>query len=509
MTRYALPSAGMAIVVLASLAVNDWCLGLLRRSAVIAGSLTAVAITASAWSMGSELISSLHTAAGRIYSTWLYGSLSFACFTVAGLVTILWKPPTRLRRRLLLSLAAGEALLLFAIPLFSGLRQTEIDTRPVAFLKSHLGLNRFFSLGPMSPNYSAFFAIPAINHISLPVDSAWVGYLRTQLDPALDATTFSGTWPPPLIARYEEVRRHVHALESLGVKYVVTPANSNPFVRKWSPSHVPTGNIPLNLEENQKIDGDLPISAANRGTVSELGILLGTYGGTATGDISVQLCQETKCVEGAGSLKGATDNQSFTIPLRNPLQVSSAAGLRYSIRYANGKHPVAIWVWPTQGTEPPLKSSFRDDLPYKPELTLGFETDSSGPQVVFHDRLADVYELRKPEPYFSLLSGKCEIQALSRDSARLSCSTDARLLRRELFYPGWHSIIDGGLKQAVKQEGIFQAISIPAGSHTVSFVYSPVNWTYALAIALFGSVLLIAIMLRVPNSWQFANRVRQ
>ena len=269
------------------------------------------------------------------------------------------------------------------------------------------------------------------------------------------------------------------------------------------------GTSLLTWKRISKIDGDLPISAANRGTVSELGILLGTYGGTATGDISVQLCQETKCVEGAGSLKGATDNQSFTIPLRNPLQVSSAAGLRYSIRYANGKHPVAIWVWPTQGTEPPLKSSFRDDLPYKPELTLGFETDSSGPQVVFHDRLADVYELRKPEPYFSLLSGKCEIQALSRDSARLSCSTDARLLRRELFYPGWHSIIDGGLKQAVKQEGIFQAISIPAGSHTVSFVYSPVNWTYALAIALFGSVLLIAIMLRVPNSWQFANRVRQ
>jgi hypothetical protein len=132
--------------------------------------------------------------------------------------------------RALAVLLVAEAMFFFAIPTLSSPRGGSVDMPAIAFLRENLGLQRFYTLGPIAPNYGAYFGIASINHNYLPVASRWADWFKAHLDPGNDnPVVFSG-------ARFDgdtnatlQLRAHLATYEWAGVKYVVAPGADNPF----------------------------------------------------------------------------------------------------------------------------------------------------------------------------------------------------------------------------------------------------------------------------------------
>jgi uncharacterized membrane protein YfhO len=55
----------------------------------------------------------------------------------------------------------------------------------------------------------------------------------------------------------------------------------------------------------------------------------------------------------------------------------------------------------------------------------------------------------------------------------VDCPVAASLLRREAYYPGWSAHIDGNTVAIERANKIFQSVSIPAGTHRITFRYRP------------------------------------
>jgi len=140
----------------------------------------------------------------------------------------------RARSRSRVALAAFlvfDSVLMFAIPTLSAPRSAVIDQEAIAFLQNNLGLQRFFTLGPIQANYGAYFGIASINHNYLPVSGRWTQWARSHLDAAADPIVFNGNFSrgADQPSQTAELRRNQAAYEWVGVKYVVSSAHENPF----------------------------------------------------------------------------------------------------------------------------------------------------------------------------------------------------------------------------------------------------------------------------------------
>jgi hypothetical protein len=136
-----------------------------------------------------------------------------------------------MRTSLVALLVAAEALVLFAIPEGSAPRHVQVDLAPVAFLQRHLGNSRFFTLGPLQPNYGSYFDIGSLNVNDIPIPEAFSQYVHARLDPVVRPHVFVGTYgggrptsaPPP----YEELLRHLAGYRAAAVDYVLVPASQS------------------------------------------------------------------------------------------------------------------------------------------------------------------------------------------------------------------------------------------------------------------------------------------
>jgi len=212
--RYAQPSWELACVILAARGLDQAPDASARRRSVAAGALLAVyAIVAAVW-LVREVWPSI-TAAGSL-RYWTSASILWAAVGVTGLLAYL----DRGRYRAAAILLAVEAAVMCAVPILSNTRSGRIDMQAVAFLRANLGLQRFFTFGPIQANYGAYFGIASINHNYLPVPESWVQHVHNHLDRKWsDFTVFNGdaSRNSP-----EEFRGRLRAYENLGVKYVVT-----------------------------------------------------------------------------------------------------------------------------------------------------------------------------------------------------------------------------------------------------------------------------------------------
>ena len=59
----------------------------------------------------------------------------------------------------------------------SARRNNQVDMQAMQFLHDHQGLSRNYTLGPLAPNYSAYFQVASINHNILPVPKLWAQYV--------------------------------------------------------------------------------------------------------------------------------------------------------------------------------------------------------------------------------------------------------------------------------------------------------------------------------------------
>ena len=228
--RYLNASWEFAMTVLAAFAIDDM-LGLPARAA-LTRMVLAVGIL-----FACVAIPFQQNAAGLVdkdtpesYSAWFATSIEIAALTIALLVVASFCKDA-VRRTIAIGIIVGVQIVgYYALPSLSYPRDGRIELGSVGYLRAHLGLQRFYSLGPLAPNYGSYYGAASINHNDLPIAKRWVDNVVSHLDPCINPIIFTGTLsvPTPSIpGRDVLLTRNVREFEKTGVKFVVTSPDSN------------------------------------------------------------------------------------------------------------------------------------------------------------------------------------------------------------------------------------------------------------------------------------------
>jgi len=218
--RYATPSVELSAIVLAAIGLD----GLVKREipwrrvlAVTAGALLVVgAATIGAVSLVHQIAEPSH----RIYAR-VSVILAVAVVLAGGLVAFVRS--SRARYVLASAIVCLEALVLFVPPELSAPRGIFIDMAPVTFLQSHLGLSRYFTLGPLDADYGSYYGIRQLNADDALISSAFARYVNTRLDPTAVPGNFNGAPTTPGQAPDLELDSHLDGYRDAGIRYVLTP----------------------------------------------------------------------------------------------------------------------------------------------------------------------------------------------------------------------------------------------------------------------------------------------
>jgi hypothetical protein len=219
--RFMNPSLSMAVVVLAAFGVRDVLERRLSRSQVLAASalVTVLAVVAAANAFDVDQ-------AVNGVSMWEYVSLAWAFGTIFVITALAICP--RLRRAAVVVVVATlpvEALVMFVIPELSAPRSGQVDLALVSFLKSHIGLDRFATLGPFAPNYGSYYGIASINANDLPLPKGFAKLVTTKLDRNANPVFFTGTTSnnPAGLTPEDAFDERATTYAALGVKYLLVP----------------------------------------------------------------------------------------------------------------------------------------------------------------------------------------------------------------------------------------------------------------------------------------------
>jgi hypothetical protein len=120
-----------------------------------------------------------------------------------------------------------------------------------------------------------------------------------------------------------------------------------------------------------------------------------------------------------------------------------------------------------------------------------------GVHAVFEDDIVTIYEMPKTKPFFSTASASCTVSSASDNQATVNCAKGATTLTRtELSMPGWHAYVNGHEVPITTVDSTYQQISVPAGTSSVTYSFTPPHEKYALLAAFLAALFLIASWLR-------------
>jgi hypothetical protein len=241
--RYAPPSWELALIILAAFGLDDFrnstpgrrrafgiTIGLLAIGVVLAWPQRAF------WERPQQFAPIMFLLLGLSVAWALFGLLA------AGLS---WKQLHGAQRRVALAgLLVFDAAVMFMVPQSTGVRGNQIDTPAIQFLRDHQGLSRTYTLGPIQPNYGAYFRVASIDHNVLPVPKLWADYVENSLLPGFSkinpSAGFSSVtfWPGvmPDGAGERALGQYLGNYLSLGVRYVVTKPGQSPMPTKFLPT---------------------------------------------------------------------------------------------------------------------------------------------------------------------------------------------------------------------------------------------------------------------------------
>ena len=482
--RYAPPSWEMALIILVSITINTIHRQKIRIFFPLLGVLAFLVVAVSvAWPWDS-IWNWAHAQAIKIallLGIAIFWAISGIFITTLALLRV---KKERLRWTLATILIFDSAIL-FMIPELSGVHPGEVDKSAIRFLHSNLGLQRFYTLGPIEPNYAAYFDIASINHNYLPIATNWATYVRKNIFPPLSKSSDVIFWAPWYggDTGVESFIDRVYNYERLGVHYVVINKGQSLL-----PSiSYPTGtgeNAPLALENGGAVTVKINASKdeKNNTSVTAVNVFQGNYGNTANGKLTVKACTSTdNCVMGSRPLSESQDNSPFSIPLAKPLQVKGGAPLTITFTHLDSTRPEAFWLWPQAPGHEQTVIGPQGPIPGK-AIQFSLETSDTalqGLRKVYSDALLDIWELPHPTPYYTVMHGDCQISNPTRDGLVAQCSTPATLLRRELYMPGWTASVNGVSTAVSARQKIFQTISLSAGKNVVRFRFAPPYVNYA------------------------------
>jgi hypothetical protein len=218
--RYGTGTLELPVILLAALGLDDVARAP-RYRRVLAGALALIGLVAAAALYARPVAHSLgttfeHRAFFRISVAW--GALSVAAAAAVALVR-----HARVRGVSLALLVAVETVALFAVPEFSAPRAASVDLSPVTYLRRHVGEGRFYTLGPIAPDYGSYFGLGSIAVDDFPPKDYAV-YVHKRLDPVVAFTGFRAKGRPSAL---QELMRHLDGYRSVGVRYVLTSAKQS------------------------------------------------------------------------------------------------------------------------------------------------------------------------------------------------------------------------------------------------------------------------------------------
>ena len=217
--RYATPALELAVIVLAAIGLDDLVANRIALRRVFAASAIALLVVAGAAIEAWPVVNRIADHASR---AWFWASVIWAVvlIEVGALAALL--PRIRARQLLVAGIVCVDALALFVVPQLSAPRSVSIDTAPAAFLQRHLGLSRFFTLGPITPNYGSYFSARELNATDYPIPSVFARYVTRSLDPTAGPNSFTGTELTAGQDPTKELESHLAGYRAASVRYIVT-----------------------------------------------------------------------------------------------------------------------------------------------------------------------------------------------------------------------------------------------------------------------------------------------
>ncbi len=233
--RYVGPSAEFAAVTLAAIALDQWRTAISRISLAIA--LIVFATLGAATLFLARVLLERDAASNPLGAFMASGSIAEAVVVVSALCVLLSRDSIRQTRLVVGFVSAIEALVVASPTVLSGTNDFQLNTAPVAFLQTHLGLSRFYAVGgSLLPNYGAYFGIGMANEFYVPLPKMWADYVSTLT--SLDTpTSFQGAGDTA--SRISDFTRHRAAFSAMSVEYLVLPGFGDPLAGRHDPQYEP------------------------------------------------------------------------------------------------------------------------------------------------------------------------------------------------------------------------------------------------------------------------------
>jgi hypothetical protein len=492
--RYLPQSWGFSLALLCAFALAEALV--LERAALAKRYALALALVLAALGAvlyhNRALVAQMRPAAGE----WLFGSLEFALAVLLALAVAAQLANARARAGLLIGALLVEAVAYFGLPMLSYPRGGTLDLAAIGFLQRNLGFQRFYTLGPIQPNYGSLYGIASINHIDLPVPNAWLDFIHTRLDPFADPINFTGSAPPPgpgVPSRAAALRAHVGGFEAAGVKYVVAPAGENPFIRGYETVVGKGAGTPTNVTRGVSVVATVGGKGIPDVPLRSVGVLQGNYGNSADGTLRVQVCNARRqCATGSRSLRESADNAYFNVPLAQPLRLG-ARPVTIAFSSSSDK-PEALWAYPAApGASDTLAVGGKPVPNAALRIRLVYATNEVLPRRVYEDGVMTIYELAHPRPYAE--APGCTLEIRSHTALEANCRARSELRRLELLAPGWSARVNGTATEVAPFDRTFQRVALPAGRSTIVFSFSPPGIAYGYAAFLAGALALAGLAL--------------
>jgi len=215
--RYIWPTAEFAVIVLAALGLHD----IIERADLRRLATWVTAAVAGLLVIGVLAVPSVAgpaTGSDRVVVIILV-CLPFVVLALIGGSLRFLKG--RVVMRIVIAALLCETMLFFAVPTFRSPSSINVADGSIGYLQANQGLNRFISLGVLTPNWGAQFSLYELNAVDLPIPSSFINYVHTSLAPSL-AVARKFTLPFTSTSQ-DDVAEHVANYEALGVAYILTP----------------------------------------------------------------------------------------------------------------------------------------------------------------------------------------------------------------------------------------------------------------------------------------------
>lgn len=512
--RYSSPTWDMAAVVLVLLGIEEISAGrpsVMWPTAITLSCIGTGAVLAWPWS---PVWHWPQAAMPRIVG-WFLGSVVYATVVTAVFALIARFAPGRRRGPALAAMLVIDAAVMFIVPQLSAPRPSHVDWPAIAYLRRNVGLGRVYSLGPIAPNYGAYFGIPMIDSNYVPVAANWAAYISNHLFPPAAVFQSSLFWPAYLQAWRRSASRimidHLADYRAIGVNYMVTPPGFS-FQKKVEVLHHETHPVayPLLPGRQMTVIEHAPHTFGAGRRVGAVAVDNATYVGTANGQIVFHLCAGGVCGKGTAKLATASDNAPLWATLGRAVPLVAGQSFTLRIVHRGGTRPNAIWLFDKGNVNGTIDATGRTPPTGKTaQVIFGEGPPAGAPTKVYADRTMDIWKLAGAAPFWAAADGTCEIKTQTRTQVTVFCQGAAKLRRASLLMPGWHAWVNDRPVKIHHAGGIMQSIDLAAGLSRVRFDFVPPYTRVAIWAAAAALATVLAMLTTLSKQRWLSGRLRQ